>query len=366
MSDEMITRRSFLGKGALAVGASAVGGLAAAPALAGAEDEKGKVPAPKQPPRWTILNHDERMEYRRLGKSGIWVSAIALGGHWKRCPFEGAEFEKNRTEIMAQCLDNGFNYVDACYTGEVLAYAKALKNIGKREKIYMGFDAGGARRVENRNRKALIADFENVCRESGLDYVDVFRVTCLEPGGEHTFNDSWEIAEAGERLVKDGKVRIFGISTHDRRWAEFMIREFPIVSVVVTPYTPGTMERPGSTFFEAVRKHDAGVFGIKPFASNALFKGSSMPGDPHEKEDDEAARLALRRVLTNDAIAAPIPGLIYPGHVENCLRAIEERRKLDLVARPAILEDPRLDGAVGAMWKRLPPDYEWLREWAVV
>jgi aryl-alcohol dehydrogenase-like predicted oxidoreductase len=346
MEREM-TRRGFL-----RAGAQAAAGLVAGTALAGA-----------QPPRWTILNHDERMEYRRLGKTGLWVSAVSLGGHWKRCPYEGAEFEKNRTEIMARCLDAGFNYVDACWHGEVVAYAKALKNLGKRDRIYMGFDAYGARGAELRSKRALIDSLDNLMREASLDYVDIWRVTCLEAGGQHTYNDACELADAAEQALRQGKVRAFGVSTHDRRWADFLVREFPVVSVVVTPYTPLSQQKADGSFFQTVRKADVGVLGIKPFASNALFKGSSRPGDPFEKEDNEAARLALRHVLMNDAITSPIPGLIFPGHVENCLQAVAERRKLDLVARPAILEDPRLPQVARAAGDRLPPDYRWLREW---
>lgn len=376
---EKVTRRGFLGKSVLAMGAGlasagavsgAVGGALAGGRVradgepeANADPARGARKADKEPPSWTILNHDERMSYRRLGKTGIWISAVSLGGHWKRCPFQGPDFQKNRTEIMAQCLDSGFNYVDACYKGEVEVYARAVKDVGKRQKIYFGFDSHGARGAEYRTRQALMADLEGTMRETGLDYVDVWRITCHEPGGLHTHNEACELAEAGEKAVKEGKVRFFGLSTHDRRWADFMVREFPIVSVIITPYTPGTNELAHGSFFETVRKHDVGVFGIKPFASNALFKGSSRPGDPHEEEDNEAARLALRHVLANDAITSPIPGLIYPSHVENCLRAIDERRKLDLVARPAIEGDERLGRVVGAMWGRLPEEYRWLKGW---
>ena len=353
MAGKEITRRGFLERGAVAL----AGCLAAGRAEAGTT---------KMPPRWTIRNHDERMDYRRLGKTGLWVSAVSLGGHWKRCPFEGAAFEKNRTEVMAKCLDSGFNYVDACWKGEVLTYAKAVKSLGKREKIYFGFDSFGVRGAEFRTRKPILQSLEETMLEAGLDYVDVWRITCHEPGGQHTYNEACEFAAAGEQAVKEGKVRAFGFSTHDRRWAEFMVREFPIVSVICTPYTPGTNAKPESTFFEAVRKHDVGIFGIKPFASNALFKGTSRPGDPHEKEDNEAARLALRHVLANDAISSPIPGLIYPEHVDNCLAAIEERRRLDLVARPLIREDPRLGIVAREMWERLPPEYRWLKDWECV
>jgi hypothetical protein len=50
--------------------------------------------------------------------------------------------------------------------------------------------------------------------------------------------------------------------------------------------------------------------------------------------------------------------------VDNCLKAIGERRELDLqAATPAILKDKRLADAADEMWRRLPSDYQWLRTW---
>ena len=73
-----------------------------------------------------------------------------------------------------------------------------------------------------------------------------------------------------------------------------------------------------------------GWFGIKPFASNSLFKGDSSPTSPTFKEDNRLARLAIRYVLCNPAITAPIPGLISVKQVDNVALAIKERRVLDV------------------------------------
>ena len=129
MADRDISRRRFMGEGAAAVGVGLAGGWALG------VNEKGP------PPKNKVLSYDERMEYRRCGKTELWVSAISLGGHWKRCPFRGPDFQKNRTEIVAQCLDSGINYVDACCEGEIAAYSKALHTLGKRKDMILGFSS---------------------------------------------------------------------------------------------------------------------------------------------------------------------------------------------------------------------------------
>ena len=75
------------------------------------------------------------MEYRRLGKTRLMVSAVCLGGHWKRVntmlktpvnqdDYSGQEinwpeFMKNRSDVVTRCLEVGINYVDACSGAEI-------------------------------------------------------------------------------------------------------------------------------------------------------------------------------------------------------------------------------------------------------
>jgi predicted aldo/keto reductase-like oxidoreductase len=354
MSLRPLNRREFAGKSALAIG------------LAGITHREVKAAEPTGLDESRILNYDERMEYRRLGKTGWMVSAVSLGGHWKRLRLKGAEFDKNRADVVAKCIDSGFNYIDACWAGETVAYVKALRTIGKRDRVYLGFSSGEKemRFKEYRTKKALLRGYEESLLAAGVEYADLWRVTCLEPGRMHTFGEVFEMVEAGEQAVKEGKCRAFGISSHDRKWVEHVISNFPVLSVICMPYTARSKRKPKGSLFDAVSQHDVGFFGIKPFASNSMFKGDSQTGNPHEEADNERARQALRYVLCNSAITAPIPGLISIPQVDNCLKAIAERREFDLqAAAPAILEDRQFAHAADEMMCRLPADYQWLRDW---
>jgi len=103
-----------------------------------------------------------------------------------------------------------------------------------------------------------------------------------------------------------------------------------------------------------------GWFGIKPFASNSVFTGDSSPDSEQAEKDSEIARLALRCILCNPAITAPMPGLITPQQVDNACMAVVERRKLD------VDEQTRLDRAMDRAWANLPQHYQWLKDWEYV
>ncbi|MHC4624293.1 MAG: aldo/keto reductase, partial [Planctomycetota bacterium] len=175
----------------------------------------------------------------------------------------------------------------------------------------------------------------------------------------HSFNTSCEIVEALEKAKKQGKARFGGFSTHDRRWIKFMIEYFPQIDVVVFPYTAKSKAMPKHSVFDALKKRDVGAFGIKPFASNSLFKGSSAPDDPHAQEDNRRARLAIRYILHNPHIV-PIPGLVSPQQVDNVAKAVKERRQLDLAEAGGLQE------AMDQAWAKLPEDYQWLKNWEYV
>jgi len=140
-----------------------------------------------------------------------------------------------------------------------------------------------------------------------------------------------------------------------------MIEKYPeIVQVVVTPYTAKSKVRPEDSLFDTVKKHDVGVFGIKPFSANALFKGDSSPDSPTFEEDNRMARIAIRYILATDVITAPIPGMINPQQVDNMVKAVQERRELDKA------EARELQQAMDAAWAKLPDNYQWLKDWEYV
>lgn len=349
MKNTELSRRTFLKNSSLAAAGAITTGMLD-PSRADAAD----------PPRPRILCYNPEMEYRRLGKTNLMVSAVCLGGHWKRVNVMNQDFDRNRKEVVDRCMELGINYIDACVRAEVLAYSKALK--GRRDKMYLAlsYSQKEARHAEYRTAPKLLEGLDELLLESDQDYTDLWRITCFEPGGNHTFNTSCEVVEALEKAKKQGKARFIGISSHDRRWHKMMIEQFPQLEVVLFPYTSMSKVAPKDSLFDAVKKCDIGVFGIKPFASNSLFKGDSSPNSPTAQEDNRRARLAIRYILCNPAITAPIPGLISPEQVDNAALAVRERRQLD------VKEEAELQQASEQMWASLPADYKWLEDWRYV
>lgn len=362
MAENQISRRDFVRDGSLAA-AGVAAGMAAAKATA--------VDTSK------ILNYNSDMEYRPLGKTGLTVSAVCLGGHWKRVDtmvpkiFKGRgwlsadlddkDFEKNRRDVVTRCMEVGINYIDACTWQEVVTYAKALR--GRREKMHLGFSwyQEEMRKKNFRTCKALMGTLDKGMKEAGLDYVDVWRITMLSRSGQHTEDEVGEMMQALELAKKQGKARLTGLSSHDRPHIKWMIETYPeTVQVVCTPYTAGSKKLPEDSVFDAAKKHGVGMFGIKPFAGNSLFKGDARLDNPQAKEDDRKARLAIRYILCNPALTAPIPGMINTHQVDNIAKAVKERRELDLG------EQAELKKATDEMWARLPRNYEWLKDWECV
>jgi len=333
MGDQRITRREFVRGTVAAAAAAGLSGQIAAAAQPAVEPSK-------------ILNYNPDMEYRRHGKTGLMVSAVCLGGHSR-------SNEQERTEIVSRCIDAGINYIDACWDNEVKRDAKALQ--GRRDKMYLALSHGAkeVRNEEFRTSKKLIESLDELLRDSGQEYTDLWRITCLEPGGRHTFNTACEIVDALEKAKKAGKTRFIGFSSHDRRWIQFMIEYFPQIEVVCFPFTTMTKKAPQDSLFDALKQRDVGAFGIKPFAAASLFAGSGP------EENNQRGRLAIRYILHSNTVV-PIPGMNSIQEVDNVVQAIKERRELD------VAESAQLERAGRQTWASLPAHYQWLKNWEYV
>ena len=369
MADDRLSRRDFVRTGAAAAAGMAAGIVGTYTIQAG-NPQKAKTDG--------ILNYNADMEYRRCGKTGLMVSAVCLGGHWKRVNtvvsgvFRGyrwlsakldmPEFEKNRTDVVSRCIERGINYIDACTAQEVIMYSKALK--GRRAKMYLGYSwyQNEVRRPQWRSFAKLKESFNSGLKEAGLEYVDVWRITALSHSSGHTQGEIEEFIKALDWAKKEGRARFTGISSHDRPHIKMLIEKYPQqLEVICTPYTARTkVLDDGAGLWAAMKKYDVGWFGIKPFAGTSLFQGDSSPKSPQREEDDRLARLTIRYILCNPAITAPIPGLINEHQVDNVALAAKERRELD------VQEKAELDRAMDRAWANLPYHYQWLKDWEYV
>ena len=302
MQNKQVTRRQFMRDSAMAAASVAVGlGAVASQRTQAVQTSK-------------ILNYNSNMEYRRLGKTDLMVSAVGLGGH------SGAR-DKQRRDIVSRCLDIGINFIDSTGSGEL---RRDIRSLGKnRDKVYLALSETGRepRNRDYRTAKKLLEVLDNSLGRAKLEYTDLWRITVYEPRGRHTFNTSCEVVEALDKAKKQGKTRCTGIASHDRRWFKFMIEYFPELEVVLFPFTTMSKASPKDSLFDALKKCDVGAFGIKPFAGGSLFRGD-------QKERDRRARLAIRYILHSDTVI-PIPGINNVQQVDNLAKAVKERRQLD-------------------------------------
>ncbi len=222
MSKRLVTRRIFVRDTAvMAAGVAAGVSLAAAPrriVAAGATD----VPAEVKSTR----NYNPNMEYRRLGKTGLWVSAVCLGGHWKRVdkviklagamdPYRGSgnsadmeSLRKNRDEVISRCIEVGINCIDFAGDAEPETYCSVLKD--RRDKFYLAYShpASELRVPENRTAKRLVELFEAGLKRCHLEYADTWRLMALERGGSHSPADVEAMVEAAGHGAQERSVPI--------------------------------------------------------------------------------------------------------------------------------------------------------------
>jgi len=363
MSEHRVTRRQFVREGAAGAAALAAG-VSVVKVGNAAEADTSK-----------IVNYNPDMEYRRCGKTNWMISAVCLGGHWKRINevipglFKGRGwlsakldhkgFEKNRYDVVTRLIERGINYIDACTCEEIQMYSKALK--GRREKMHLGFSPyqNEVRRPAWRPFKKLQQSLDKWMKICGQEYVDLWRITMLSHSSRHTEAEVEQTMKALEWAKKTGRARCTGISSHDRPHIKTMIEKYPDqLDVIVTPYTAKTeVVTDEDGLWAAIKKLDVGWFGIKPYVSGSVFKGNGLPGNPHWEEDNKIARLRIRNVLCNPAITAPIPGMIVPEQVDNVARAVKERRQLSAE------EKAELDRAMRRAYAKLPYHYRWLKDW---
>ena len=151
------------------------------------------------------------MEYRKLGASGLRVSAIGLGTN----AFGKRADEGTSIRILHSAIDNGITFID---TANIYAGTESERIIGKglagkRGDVVLTTKAGLPRGEGPNNRGGsrahLLSELEGSLRRLGTDYVDLFQI--------HTFDPDTPLEETLRTLddiVRSGKARYIGASNY--------------------------------------------------------------------------------------------------------------------------------------------------------
>ena len=188
------------------------------------------------------------MEYRRLGKSGLQVSALSFGSWVTFGSQVGDDIAEN---CMKLAYDNGVNFFD---NAEAYASGKSeivmgniLKKMGWERSTYVisskVFWGGKLPNQIGLSRKHIVEACNNALKRFQLDYLDLFY--CHRPDKNTPIE---ETVRTMDHLIQQGKILYWGTS----EWSAQEIMEAYSVARQFG-LTPPTMEQPQYNLFHRGR-----------------------------------------------------------------------------------------------------------------
>jgi aryl-alcohol dehydrogenase-like predicted oxidoreductase len=157
----------------------------------------------------TIDSGREHVEYRRLGRSGVPVSVIGIGGN----QFGRAVDEQQTARIIHHAIDRGINFIDTAdmYTGSVSEQHLGKALAGRRDQVVLATKTGmrmndGPEGI-GLSRRRIMASVEGSLKRLNTDYIDLYYMHAPDP---KTPID--ETLRAMDDLTTSGKIRYCGFS----------------------------------------------------------------------------------------------------------------------------------------------------------
>lgn len=233
------------------------------------------------------------MEYRILGKTGMRISRLGLGG----IPIQRVDAEQTKT-LLHQLKAAGVNYIDTArgYTvsEEYLGYALE----GIREDFVI------ATKSMSRDAVSMAKDIDQSLQNLRTDYIDLYQIHNPPPKDLETIMAPGGALEALQAAKAAGKIRHIGITAHYPEVFRQAL-ELSWVETIMFPYN--IIENQGEELIQQCKEKNIGFICMKPLAGGALDDGT----------------LALRYIMQNDAVTVVIPGMAEEKEVRENVAAVQ-------------------------------------------
>ena len=299
------------------------------------------------------------MEYRKLGTSGLKVSAISLGA-WLTYGSSHVQ-EQQSIACIRYAIEQGVNFIDVA---DMYSLGRGEEVVGQAVKDYKRSDLVISTKAywpmsDNVNdrglsRKHITESVNKSLKRFGMDYVDIF--FCHRPDPEVPVD---ETIRAIEDLINQGKILYWGTSMWTAKDIDGAyealktlnmnrpIVEQPVYNMLDRDFVEGSLE-------ESVGRHGMGFVVFSPLSEGVLtgkyndgIPADSRANDPQASwfKDEQltedrlnkvrgisalakemgvtTAALALAWTLKNPLVASAITGATKISHVDQNLKALD-------------------------------------------
>lgn len=221
------------------------------------------------------------MKYRKLGKTGLDVSAIGLGTEYLNgVPRDGV------VSVVHEATDSGVNYMDLFFAHAEIRddIGAALK--GRRDKVIVAGHLGAAAKEDGqyyktRDREVSERFFLDLLSRLRTDYIDILTLhfVDLEEEYERVFNGT--VLELAHRFQQEGKARFIGMSGHNLSVALKAVRSGQI-HVLMYPINLTGNAMPGrKELLNACVSEEVGLVAMKPYAGGKLLQKEGLVSMGH-------------------------------------------------------------------------------------
>ena len=238
------------------------------------------------------------MEYRTLGKSGLKISRLGLGG----IPIQRIDATGARA-LTADLISAGVNFIDTArgYTVSEEYLGFALE--GVRDRFVL------ATKSMARTAEAMAKDIDISLKNLRTDYIDLYQI---HNPGESDLEQVMAPGGALEALLeakRNGKIGHIGITLHSVDLFRRAV-DLPWVETIMFPYN--VVETQGEELISVCAERGIGFICMKPLAGGAI----------------EDAEIALRFITSNPDVTVIIPGMATAEEIAQNVAAVSSTSPL--------------------------------------
>lgn len=258
---------------------------------------------------------NELLPHRPLGRTGLMVSCVGLGGMGVISRTQ--KNVRDGVEVIITAIDSGINFIDTArgYFDSEQITGLALQERPGRAYVATKTYMRGARQAEEEIRKSLEA-----LQLKKIDLMQVHHVQ-YEVEFEQVIGRGGAM-EALRSYQKQGLIDFIGVSSHNPRILP-QILESDIFDTVQFPFNPIETEH-YEKVKDVVGRRNIGTIIMKPLAGGNL------------KSVDKALRFIL-----GHPVSTVIPGCITPDQVRQCVQAGYGLGEMTEEERAQLLEEAR-------------------------